>query len=95
MNVQSNERNMCVYEIMNTMVHKIMYCSMEVKWWSVWYTPRKAVLMLFGWQAPLYCNQTPNGGGVDGGPTHGLLSKVKCKVYPCTGTEALYRPYSP
>jgi len=31
MNVQSNERNMCVYEIMNTMVHKIMYCSMEVK----------------------------------------------------------------
>jgi hypothetical protein len=35
-------------------------------------------------------------GGCNCSPRHvSVLEKVKCTVHPCTGTEALYRPYGP
>ena len=35
-------------------------------------------------------------GATKAGQEHFLMkSNKKCKVHPCTGTEALYRPYGP
>jgi len=64
-------------------------------WMRLWATSQKVVGLIPHDVTGILHRLNPSGRTMALGSTQPLTEMSKGKVHPCTGTEALYRPYSP